>query len=135
MDLLRQCFGILFAAAIAAQLAAPVLAANAKTLALFCPSHQTVKHETAAHADRSGHRHDASAAAESHAQHSPDGANPSQQERKFFDVSCCSVHLTGIVSLPFASFALPAAQPLLAGAQDPDAVFPGTSDPPPRIFV
>jgi hypothetical protein len=133
MSLLRHGFQILFAAAIAAQLSAPVLAANAKALNLFCPVH--------ASADRGSGGHDVHAqhggivsGAQAHA-HSSVDPDETKHERNLFDPSCCSVHLTSVMPALSESFAVLRANLQQIPAGDLATVSPGLADPPPRISV
>lgn len=136
MSLFRIGFRTFFAIAILAQLAAPVLAANAKALNLFCPSHLSRTIETVSRAAHSGH-------SDAHAHHATRTETVSvvQDQGKEnsgprpFDLSCCSVHLSGVmpaVSEPVEGV-LVKRQARIAG--DAPSISSAAIDPPPRSLL
>lgn len=136
MRLTRHAFRILFAIALMAQLAAPVLAANAKAINLFCPAHASRQQDENVHSAHAAHAMQQVSPRQQHT-HAASAVIPDEpvQERKLFDLSCCSVHLTGVMPAPSASFHLISVRLHGIPAADPAAVSPGMADPPPRIFV
>ncbi len=125
----------LFLVAALAQLAGPVLAANAASLNLLCPSHVSEVHGVS-HGD-SGHEHahdhdDAHAAISADAGPSPDHGKSSP---RYFDLACCSAHLTGVLPVEAGlSLRLIASAPLML-ADDAPALLHASIDPPPRQKV
>lgn len=129
----RTAFRALFALAIMAQLAGPALAANAKALNLLCPSHPVERVEAHDHSSHgtAAHHH------AGHPEHADTGRETGGDEsaRKYFDLSCCSVHLTGVIPIESPSVAGLRDQVQILMAEGSASAFPVSIDPPPRILL